>query len=61
MLPEVLADLLPREGFTSLGLIQEPDRDLPISFVRSANSLGIEVVTQNCATCHVGTLRGNKC
>ena len=59
VLPTVFADKLPGEGFTSLGFIQEPDRDLPISFVRSTNSLGIEVVTQNCATCHVGTLRDN--
>ena len=59
VLPEVFADKLPGEGFTSLGFIQEPNRDLPISFVRSTNSLGIEVVTQNCATCHVGTLRAS--
>ena len=57
VLPTVFADKLPGDGFTSLGFIQEPNRDLPISFVRSTNSLGIEVVTQNCATCHVGTLR----
>jgi hypothetical protein len=57
VLPTVFADKLPGEGFTSLGFIQEPDRELPISFVRSTNSLGIDVVTQNCVTCHVGTLR----
>ena len=57
VMPTVFADKLPGEGFTSLGFIQEPDHELPISFVRSTNSLGIEVITQNCATCHVGILR----
>lgn len=59
VLPTVFADKLPGEGYTSLGFIQEPDHELPISFVRSTNSLGIEVVTENCATCHVGTLRSS--
>jgi hypothetical protein len=57
VLPTVFADKLPGEGLTALGFIQESDRELPISFVRSTNSLGIDVVTQNCATCHVGILR----
>ena len=59
VLPTVFADKLPGKDYTSLGFIQEPDRELPISFVRSTNSLGIEVVTENCATCHVGTLRSS--
>ena len=59
VLPTVFADKLLGKDYTSLGFIQEPDRELPISFVRSTNSLGIEVVTENCATCHVGTLRSS--
>ncbi|MEM7594073.1 MAG: c-type cytochrome [Cyanobacteria bacterium P01_A01_bin.83] len=59
VLPTVFADKLPGEGYTSLGFIQEPDHELPISFVRSTNSLGVEVITENCATCHVGTLRAS--
>ncbi len=59
VLPTVFADKLPGEDYSSLGFIQEPDRELPISFVRSTNSLGIEVITENCATCHVGTLRSS--
>ena len=59
VLPTAFPDKLPGEGYTSLGFIQEPDHELPISFVRSTNSLGIEVITENCATCHVGTLRSS--
>ena len=62
VLPEVFADKLPGEGYTSLGFIQEPDHELPISFVRSTNwfgLFGLDVVTENCATCHVGTLRSS--
>ncbi len=59
VLPEVFADKLPGEGYTSLGFIQEPDHELPISFVRSTTWFGLEVVTENCATCHVGTLRSS--
>lgn len=57
VLPTVFADKLPGEGLTSLGFIQEPDHELPIGFARSTNFLGLDVVTQNCATCHVGLLR----
>ena len=63
VLPTVFADKLPGEGLTSLGFIQEPDHELPIGFSKSKNSLllglGIDVVTQNCAVCHVGLLRGS--
>ena len=57
VLPTAFADKLPGEGLTSFGFIQERDRELPIGFARSTNSLGLDVVTQNCATCHVGLLR----
>ena len=59
VLPTAFADKLPGEGFTSLGFIQEPDHEFPIGFARSTNRLGLDVVTQNCATCHVGVLRGS--
>ncbi|MGF1480735.1 MAG: cytochrome c [Cyanophyceae cyanobacterium] len=56
-LPVVFADKLPGEGWTSLGFIQEPDHELPIGFAKSTRTIGLDVVTQNCATCHVSTLR----
>lgn len=56
-LPVVFADKLPGEDFTALGFIQEPDHELPIGFAKSTRTIGLDVVTQNCATCHVGTLR----
>jgi mono/diheme cytochrome c family protein len=56
VLPVMFADRLPGEGYTSLGFIQEPGHDLPIGFARGVYQ-GIDVVTQNCATCHVGSLR----
>lgn len=56
VLPVMFSDKLPGDGYTSLGFIQEPGHDLPIGFARGKN-FGIDVVTQNCATCHVGSLR----
>lgn len=66
-LPVVFEDKLPtdqpsKEGLSIFGFIQEPDHELPIGFAKStrnilANVLGLDVVTQNCATCHVSTLR----
>ncbi len=55
VLPVVFADKLPGEGYTSLGFIQESDRDLPIGF--SQSKILINRVGQNCATCHAGKLR----
>lgn len=57
VLPVVFSDKLPGEGFTSFGFIQETGHELPIGFAKSPNRLGLDVVTQNCATCHVGSLR----
>ncbi len=54
-LPVVFTDKLPGEGYTSLGFIQEPEHDLPIGF--SQAKIGFDRVAQNCATCHVGSLR----
>lgn len=66
-LPAVFEDELPadqpsKESWSTFGFIQEPDHELPIGFAKSkrsifANILGIDVITQNCATCHVSTLR----
>lgn len=55
VLPVMFSDKLPGEGYTSLGFIQEPDQDLPIGF--SQSKIGFNRVAQNCATCHVGSLR----
>lgn len=55
VLPVMFSDQLPGEGYTSLGFIQEPGYDLPIGF--SQGKIGFERVAQNCATCHVGSLR----
>ena len=56
VLPVMFADYLPGEGYASLGFIEEPGHDLPIGFARGPYQ-GIDVVTPNCATCHVGSLR----
>ena len=56
VLPVMFPDKLPGEGYTSLGFIQEPGHDLPIGFTKSTY-LGLDVVTQNCAICHVGSVR----
>lgn len=56
ILPVMFPDKLPGKGYESLGFIKEPGQELPIGFAKSKVN-GLEVVTQNCATCHVGTLR----
>ena len=56
VLPVMFPDKLPGEGYKSLGFIQEPGHDFPIGFAKSTY-LGLDVVTQNCATCHVGSVR----
>ncbi|PSN14435.1 hypothetical protein C7271_21670 [filamentous cyanobacterium CCP5] len=56
VLPVMFPEKLPGEGYESLGFIQEPGHDLPIGFARDTY-LGLDMVTQNCATCHVGSLR----
>ncbi len=59
MFPEYLPTgeySLPGTGYTQLGFIQEPGQDLPIGFAKDTN-LGLEVVTNNCALCHVGSIR----
>lgn len=55
VLPELFPDKLPDKGYTSLGFIQEPGKDLPIGF--SQRNVFINRVGLNCAVCHTGTLR----
>ncbi len=56
VLPDVFPEKLPGKGYQSLGFIQEPGEELPVGFAKSKVN-GLEVITQNCATCHVGTVR----
>lgn len=56
VLPELFADLLPGEGWASLGFIYEPGRELPVG-VSQRNVQGIERVFLNCAVCHAATVR----
>jgi len=55
VLPELFPDKLPDKGYTSLGFIQEPGKDLPVGF--SQRRILINRVGLNCAVCHTGTLR----
>lgn len=59
MFPEYLPTddyQVPGDGVTQFGFMQEPGRDLPIGFAHD-KYLGLDVVTNNCAFCHVGTVR----
>lgn len=56
VLPAIFPEKLPGKGYQSFGFIQEPGEELPIGFAKSKMN-GLEVITQNCATCHVGTVR----
>lgn len=59
MFPEYLPTkdyATPGTGYTQLGFIQESGQDLPIGFAKNTQ-LGLEVVTNNCALCHVGSVR----
>ncbi|MGL5794078.1 MAG: c-type cytochrome [Waterburya sp.] len=55
VLPVMFADKLPGDGYTSLGFIQESGQELPIGFTQ--RKIFVNRVAQNCATCHVGSLR----
>lgn len=62
-MPVMFPDYLPTEdyrnpgtGYAQLGFIHEPDEDLPIGFAKDIR-MGLEVVTNNCALCHVGRVR----
>ena len=59
MFPEYLpvdAYQVPGDGVNQFGFMQEVDHDLPIGFAHDTY-LGLDVVTNNCAFCHVGTVR----
>ena len=56
VLPTMFADKLSVPDYTAFGFMQEPGMELPVGFAKS-KSQGIEVITQNCATCHVGQVR----
>ncbi|SRR5579884_2523350 len=54
-LPKVCPDKLPG-GYASLGLVFEPNHDMPVGVSRRWR-LGVEQVGLNCAVCHTGTVR----
>jgi hypothetical protein len=54
-LPSICPEKLPG-GYASVGLIFEPDRDLPIGVSRR-HRIGIDQVGFNCALCHTSTVR----
>ena len=56
VLPEVCPDLLPGQGYASLGFIFEPGHDLPVGMSKR-RQLGIDRVFLNCAVCHTSTVR----
>ena len=56
VLPVMFPENLPGQGYESLGLVYEPDRDLPVGFSKSKLN-GIDLVGMNCAVCHTGTVR----
>ena len=55
LLPRVCPDKLPG-GYTSLGLIAEPEHRFPIG-ISERFRLGIDQVGLNCSVCHAATLR----
>ena len=55
VMPDMFPEKLRGQGYASLGLIEEPGRDLPIGF--SKRRVIIDRVGLNCAVCHSGTVR----
>src|SRR5215472_16084435 len=55
VLPDMFPEKLHGKGYASLGILQEPGRDLPIGF--SKRRVIIDRVGLNCAVCHTGTVR----
>jgi mono/diheme cytochrome c family protein len=55
VLPKLFPEKLPGPGYTSLGFVLEPGKELPIGF--SERIVGIKRVGLNCAGCHTGTVR----
>jgi hypothetical protein len=59
VLPEMFPQYLPnggKDGYLSLGFIQEEGKDRPIGFSKR-RVLGLELVGLNCAACHTGRYR----
>jgi hypothetical protein len=54
-MPSICSDKLPG-GFTSLGFVLEPGRDVPIGISRRRR-LGIDWAGLNCSVCHTATVR----
>ena len=60
VLPRMFADKLPGPGgYTSLGVLWEPGRELPIGFSKKS-VFGSDRVAVNCAFCHTATYRTAK-
>ena len=55
VLPDMFPEKLPGPGLASLGLIEEPGRDLPVGF--SKRRVIVDRVGLNCGVCHTGTVR----
>jgi hypothetical protein len=55
VLPDMFPEKLPGKGLASLGVIEEPGRDLPVGF--SKRRVIVDRVGLNCGVCHTGTVR----
>jgi hypothetical protein len=55
-LPELFPEYLPGKGYASLGFLYEKGKDLPVG-VSKRKYRGIDVVSFNCAICHMGSVR----
>ncbi|MDY7094511.1 MAG: cytochrome c [Acidobacteriota bacterium] len=58
VLPQVCPDMLPGEGYASLGFLFENGHEMPIGVSRRQR-LGFDQVGLNCAVCHTGTVRAS--
>ena len=56
LFPELLPDKKPGQGYRSFGFLYEDGKDLPIG-ISKRHYRGIDVVSFNCAICHVGSVR----
>lgn len=56
VLPRLFADKLPPGGYGALGMLWEPNHDLPIGFSKKS-VWGVERVAINCAFCHTAPVR----
>ncbi len=56
VMPQICPEMLPGEGYASLGFLFEEGHELPIGVSRRQR-LGFDQVGLNCAVCHTGTVR----